>query len=209
MAYNPDQNTEFKSGNTPTTGTLMLGSIFEAEFNRIYANFVALFGIAGTTLTIDTISEQTVGNGIDIESVHIEDGVITVSDTTESTTKNTGSIITEGGIGAEKNIVNGGYLYAGKGRKPTGVLHGLNISQNTIFDALSPSLPNIGDCIIISGAIGASDRIYGVSYAERDDATYIHIYTVHLDISDAAATCGIINIEDGSAISYGAVSLCW
>lgn len=54
MAYNPTAITEFKDGNTPSTGTLALGSLFEAEFDQLYGNWQEFFGVAGTQLTVDT-----------------------------------------------------------------------------------------------------------------------------------------------------------
>lgn len=38
MGFNGNQITEYKDGNTVQTGTRALGSIFNAEFNRLYAN---------------------------------------------------------------------------------------------------------------------------------------------------------------------------
>ena len=40
-------------------------------------------------------------------------GVKTFSDTTDSTTKDTGCVVLEGGLGVEKNIVLGGYIASG------------------------------------------------------------------------------------------------
>lgn len=59
MAYAPAALTEFKNGNTPLTGTLAMGSLFEAEFDQIYGNWNHFFGVAGNTLTIDGLESRT------------------------------------------------------------------------------------------------------------------------------------------------------
>lgn len=77
MSYNSSQNTEFKSGSSPSTGTPALGSIFEAEFNRIYANFAATFGTDGLLLpqvagdSVDAATEKT--TPIDSDEVGLKD----------------------------------------------------------------------------------------------------------------------------------------
>lgn len=47
MTYNPTKTRTWKSGTTPSTGTPALGSFFEDEFNRLYANDEAIVGNAG------------------------------------------------------------------------------------------------------------------------------------------------------------------
>jgi hypothetical protein len=71
-------------------------------------------------------------------------GAITQSNTTQSTTKDTGAIVTEGGIGVEKNINAGGDIAA------TGTVTGSNLSGS-----------NSGDVTL--GAVGASPNANGAS----------------------------------------------
>lgn len=69
MAYNYAAITEFKDGSTPATGTLALGSLFEAEFDQLYGNWQNFFGTAGDTLTIDNITEKTTDAGITVSDI--------------------------------------------------------------------------------------------------------------------------------------------
>jgi hypothetical protein len=91
---------------------------------------------------LDSITEYTAGHGVDIiDNIHI-------LDTTESTTKDTGSIITEGGIGVEKNISAGGNL---------------NISGNytlplKVTDVTDSTTKDTGS-IITEGGIGVEKTI--------------------------------------------------
>lgn len=47
MAYSATAITEFKSGSTPSTGTLASGTLFEAEFDQLYGNWQHFFGMSG------------------------------------------------------------------------------------------------------------------------------------------------------------------
>lgn len=72
------------------------------------------------------------------------------------------------------DISNNGFLASDLGRKPANTIHG-SPTQNDIFDALAPSVPNTNDKIIVSGTIGF-DPVYSVSYAERINSTTIYLY---------------------------------
>lgn len=78
MSYNENKTRTWKDGTTPATGTLALGSLFNAEFNRLYNNFKNFFNALGTIFSIDTINEQTLNNGVTIETANIKDGDITL-----------------------------------------------------------------------------------------------------------------------------------
>jgi hypothetical protein len=51
-------------------------------------------------------------DNLDVSGTSVVGSTLTVNSTTQSTSKDTGAIITEGGIGAEKNIFTGGYVSA-------------------------------------------------------------------------------------------------
>jgi len=61
MAFHPTQNTTFKNGTTPATGTLALGSIFQAEFVQLYENdnFLKTYFPTDDRLTIDEMEAKS------------------------------------------------------------------------------------------------------------------------------------------------------
>jgi hypothetical protein len=65
MAYNATKTRTWKDGTTPATGTLALGSLFEAEYNRLYdnTNFLKAYFPTDNRLTINEIDSIS-GNGI-------------------------------------------------------------------------------------------------------------------------------------------------
>lgn len=65
MAYNPTKTRTWKDGTTPATGTLALGSLFEAEFNRLYANdaYFKVYFATDNRLSINDIDSLD-GNGV-------------------------------------------------------------------------------------------------------------------------------------------------
>jgi len=72
-------------------------------------------------------------------------GTLTQSNTTQSTTKDTGAIVTEGGLGVEKNINAGGNIAAGGTISATGNISGANFSGTNTGDlalAAVGSVPN-------------------------------------------------------------------
>jgi len=87
-----------------------------------------------------------------------------------------------------------------KGRHPTNSLHGSSYTANDIFDALSPSIPNTNDEIIVTG--GFEDYI--ISKAKRYSSTRIDLYGIKYD-GTAVATW---QMTDSSGSSY-TCSLSW
>jgi len=69
----------------------------------------------------------------------------------------------------------GGNIYAAKGRKPTGILHQTSGTLDAIYSALNTIIPNIGDTIVLSGALKLRDEFFSVSYAKRINSTTINI----------------------------------
>lgn len=98
----------------PASGLTFFGTILgtDLSLNTITDDSVtpAKISPGGPTWT----SDGTVGitSGITVVGVATLSGVTKVSDTTQSTSKDTGSVIIEGGLGVEKNIHAGGNLTA-------------------------------------------------------------------------------------------------
>lgn len=53
MAYNESKTREWKSGDTPATGTPALGSYFNDEYDRLYDNFAAIVNNGGSAPPLD------------------------------------------------------------------------------------------------------------------------------------------------------------
>jgi ribosomal protein S24E len=122
--------------------------------------------------------------------------VLKVSDTTESTTKDTGCAIFEGGIGVEKNIVSGSYFKSTKGRWPTGHYESTSITESAVFSALNNVIPNVNDEIIISGC-----RTY---YSVTESSAFISIYDRAMRYSTTEIRLYRLTIQmDGSTGSVG------
>jgi hypothetical protein len=56
------------------------------------------------------------GSTASVRFMTLEEGILKIPDTTDATDKDTGSIVTEGGIGVEKSIVAGGSVNVGSGQ---------------------------------------------------------------------------------------------
>ncbi len=90
------------------------------------------------------------------------------------------------------------------GRVPAGKLHGANITLNTVFDALAPSLPATNDEIIVSGAYehGGTTSIF--SYAKKTSATVIDIY-----LATTTGVASTLTATDGSGTTIETISIAW
>lgn len=109
----------------------------------------AVNDIQDGTSSFDTISEKTAGHGVIVDSVTLKDGGIIAPLVTDATTKDTGSIVTEGGIGVEKAIYAGTKITSG-GQ----ILGGVTTSGGT---AATPGLGVLADM----GIYGASGSELG------------------------------------------------
>lgn len=151
-------------------------------------------------------SLQHDGTNFNIGTAGASPGNIVISNTTESTSKDTGALIVEGGVGVEKHIT------AGLGRYIAGSLHGTNYTEDQIFDAMSPYLPNVNDELIITGGLYGSitDNILVFSRAVRTSSTRITLYWTALTDGAGAGGIGTSGIDDGSATVYtGGLSVAW
>ena len=80
-----------------------------------------------------------------------------------------------------------------------------SVSQNTVFDKLSPFLPNTGDKMSMTGGtINTSSHYLIAFYAERTSSTIIRIYGMRTDSSIVSFS----EFVDGGAINQ-AVHVSW
>ena len=106
---------------------------------------LATFTSSGGTYTF--LTNGTFGD-LDLKGGIEADGVIHTNDTTDSSSKDTGSIIIEGGIGVEKNIHAGG-----------------TIKNDDSTDSTSKDT----GAIITEGGIGVEKNIYAGGYLQSDN----------------------------------------
>lgn len=62
-----------------------------------------------------------------------------------------------------------------------GYLHGVNITHNTVFDALAPVIPNTNDWRMVSGTAMAAEAPIWINRAVRTNATTITLYGFTFD----------------------------
>jgi len=113
MAYNPVKTRTWKDGATPASGTPALGSLFNAEFQRLYDNFAALFAANGLTLSVDVINEKTGSNGViinDLKADTVDEKTGSAGVTIDGTTIKDGVLTDDGSLGIGIEEVNGDIL---------------------------------------------------------------------------------------------------
>lgn len=135
MAEEEDTSTDTFTSVTLEDGTVALPSVTftsdtDSGIYRIGANNIGV-GVNGTKV----LDVATTGLGVT--------GIVTVSSTTDSTTKDTGSIITEGGIGVEKAIVTGTGITSG-----TTVTVGSSLLTDTITEKTSAANVTVSKAVI-------------------------------------------------------------
>jgi len=104
-----------------------------------------------------------------------------------------------------------------KGQKANNIIHSDSYTENDIFDALAPSLPNTGDTIIINGSRSrASDggnliEHYTFSHATKTSATKITLYGSFVKTDAGTETGGLysLEIDDGDATNIAGLSIVW
>ena len=140
---------------TDTDGDLILNPNGSGEVMIPDDTFLGFGGGANGTAASDSKIEYD-ENGTD--QLTFTGADVRFNITTQSTTKDTGSIITEGGIGVEKNvniggnlIVDGGESRLGNIRIENNIIASLSGANNTIFiDPYPDGLSNEGNVIILS-----------------------------------------------------------
>lgn len=113
---------------------------------------------------------------------------------------------------SELHIV--GQAYATHGRKPAGTIHGTSVTDDTIFDALSPAIPNTNDTMVIHGSIdiGVPDQYYPLlicSYALRYSSTIITFYGLGFDLYDNSIYPWSTSVTNGSSSTCSSISISW
>ena len=120
------------------TGTNVI--TFGATGTYIFA-FITTDG--GTTIYINDLTRS--------RSVTFEDGAILVTDTTQSTSPSTGSIVTDGGVGVAKDLYVGGNIVA------TG-----NITGNIVIDNIESIVGNVtAGNLLTGGQVSATANVTG------------------------------------------------
>lgn len=100
---------EWKDGNTPSTGTPALGTLFNEEFNNIYNALNGLEGGDGMdpAITADSINERTPDAGVNVEGVLLKDSEVNVDTVNEKTpdagVNVEGVLLKDGGISVTSN----------------------------------------------------------------------------------------------------------
>jgi hypothetical protein len=181
--------------------------------------------IYNTTATaILSILDIGTANGIDFShnglngTIGARGGNIVITNTTECTGADTGALQVDGGADFAKHVnmqtnltvgtgiiattgdivATAGYLQSGKGIYPVLILSG-SYSINSVFDNLSPIIPNSTDKVVISCYIVDGDRLYCFTWAQRMGATTIRLFGLYFDISSSAGAITTYDIEDGGA----------
>lgn len=171
-----------------------------------------LYDSVTDSIKTDKINEQTIGSNVTIST-----GKLLISNTTDSTTKDTGCAIFEGGIGVEKNITCGGILSALAIPQ-----YDYIVSTQALFDALVASATWLGaknvlfTCNVTRAAqitipatvekihgindatltvTGLTDGQYGLGYASvpTDDTQY-EIKNLHLSFYGTVSTGTVYGI---------------
>jgi len=107
-----------------------------------------------------------------------------------------------GHIDTSGNLQLNGYLIATKGQKPIDNNYG-NITENTLFDNLSPYIPSTNDTILVHGAIMKTGVLYIISYALRYNSTTIYLYYLN-----SGGGLGYYTIVDGDTDTFDC-NLAW
>ena len=96
-------------------GIATLGTLDVTNYSTLGLG-LEVSGAGSTTTTLNVSGVSTFGGTVDINnSVEIA-GITTLQDTTQSSSKDTGALVVEGGVGIEKN------LFVGGGAEVTGIL---------------------------------------------------------------------------------------
>ncbi|MBX2928058.1 MAG: hypothetical protein KF852_09505 [Saprospiraceae bacterium] len=111
-------------------------------------------GNFGRNLDVD--NNARIGNDLDVDrDVNVDrnlttGGIARFNNTTQSTTKDNGAVVIEGGLGVEKNLNVGGAVNFGGNLDLSGILHLTNTTQSTTKD---------NGALIVEGGVGIEKNI--------------------------------------------------
>ena len=176
-------------------------------------------GTNGTSAADATIEFDNSNNRLDIGGAQTR-----FTNTTESTSKDTGGAVFEGGVGVEKNLTVGGNLISGGGssllgniRIESNIIASLAGADNKIFiDPYPDGLSNEGD-VIIKGNLqvdGTTTTVNSTSTTVNDAIMIVgdttSTRTVMTDVSSGASTVvvdSIIGIAVNDTLQHASFSL--
>jgi len=104
--------------------------------------------------------------------------------------------------GYENKVKNYAKTEFHKGIVPINKIHGANVTLNTIFNALAPTIPNINDEMMLNGSYEHNGVNMIFSYAKRTGTTTINTYYV-----STSGYASVLVITDGSAETLDAISI--
>lgn len=114
-------------------------------------------------------------------------------------------------VTADGHTYNAGYLQSGKGRQPTGSIHGTNVTYNTFFDTLYPYMNSTS--ILITGSINnneaGNDYHYCISKADKTSTSVITLYFTQINVTAGSIGYNTKAITDGSTTYLNYVSIAW
>jgi len=85
----------------------------------------------------------------------------------------------------------------------TSQVHGVDVTYNTLFDAMKDSIPVNGDKMLVTGGFDQNNVLYTASYAERIDSEHINVYAVY------AGGRTSWTLDDGGESTLDNVSMAW
>jgi hypothetical protein len=161
---------------TNTDGDIVLDPNGTGEVNIVDDNYLSF----GNDKDVKLRYDEATDNRFEIEGADwaFADGVaINIGDITESTNKDTGALVVEGGVGIEKNLNVGGSI---------------NISGTSVFDSV-----RIQDNVI-STLSGSGDTLYIDPYPDglSSDGTVVIKGNLHVDGTTTSVNSTVLSIND-------------
>lgn len=208
--------------------SINLGDSTNEDVNNISADNL-LNTMAFTTATVERMRISTAGHLLvnttsdPGETVHIDGSMRITGSTHPFIVKSTGFLddtwmdgtlfvdtIAEktgaAGVTIDSVLLKDGQLRPTKGLKITSSIDSASITENLIFDAIAPFIPNNGDDLVMTGGIGnfVVSEILVISRAVRTSGTVITVYGIEPDNGNI----GNFALTDGGVTVYKA-SLGW
>ena len=163
-----------------------IGSTFTGITTDIYRNSKVGIGVTLPQYDLDIVGTLHVTQNVGFDSSLSVSGIVTISNSTESTSKDTGAlVITNGGFGVEGNT------YIGKN---------LNVGGNVIFTDNTQSLSKDSGALVISnGGLGVEGNTYigrNLDVAGFVDIGNDTLIDASLEVSDYVDIFGSLYVDD-------------